>query len=600
MRGGLKKDFDPQKMRAKEWAVSTDAETEKQIVWMCFRPGVVKRMGTYEDFKEQIREATDDIREEYEQTFEEIKAYMEGLKTDTEGYKNVASQKAAQASSFATQASTSASNAAESASSSASSANDSEDFSELSKSWARGETGTRQDENTNNSKFFSDLASVLVVEAQKLLEQAQKIVSAATAGALIPVGTVAFEDLPLAPSVGYMYNISNDFLTDNRFADGAGLFYRAGANVYWTAGGQWDVMVGVQVTGVKGNAETNYRAGNVNLTAANVGALPLTGGNASGNIGVRRTGGNGAFFTARNTDSERQIDFGVASNGTTRGIYDEGKSKWVVEITDNESFFDGAARNLKQVILSNENVDDLRPDCATFYYAPGSNNVKNNPFGAGYGFGIYAYHAGSAYMIHEAVSSAYKKMRYYDGNKWSEWKTVAFTDSFSLMAGASASAAGKSGLVPAPAAGKQNAYLRGDGTWVEPGTTLAGTVTGIPLDQTMGKQLKDKIDALNGNLNNVANKQMFENIARDGYKDNLLSISSVQSHDANKTRLVHNPTYNCPVIDSTVVLGLWQCFWFDSSHIFVRFTEFYPIAGRIWTNFYNIGSWSGWKSVTPQ
>lgn len=31
--------------------------------------------------------------------------------------------------------------------------------------------------------------------------------------------------------------------------------------------------------------------------------------------------------------------------------------------------------------------------------------------------------------------------------------------------GATASAAGKSGIVPAPAAGKQNALLKGNGTW---------------------------------------------------------------------------------------------------------------------------------------
>lgn len=38
---------------------------------------------------------------------------------------------------------------------------------------------------------------------------------------------------------------------------------------------------------------------------------------------------------------------------------------------------------------------------------------------------------------------------------------------YSTMKGASASAAGAGGLVPAPAKGKQNAYLRGDGTWQE-------------------------------------------------------------------------------------------------------------------------------------
>lgn len=46
-----------------------------------------------------------------------------------------------------------------------------------------------------------------------------------------------------------------------------------------------------------------------------------------------------------------------------------------------------------------------------------------------------------------------------------------------LMKGASASIAGSSGLVPAPAAGNQNKFLRGDGTW-----QVAGKVTGVKGD----------------------------------------------------------------------------------------------------------------------
>lgn len=52
-----------------------------------------------------------------------------------------------------------------------------------------------------------------------------------------------------------------------------------------------------KITGVKGNAETSYRTGNVNLTAANVGAspvghshnnyLPLTGGTLTGQLSAR-------------------------------------------------------------------------------------------------------------------------------------------------------------------------------------------------------------------------------------------------------------------------------------------------------------------------
>ena len=51
------------------------------------------------------------------------------------------------------------------------------------------------------------------------------------------------------------------------------------------------------------------------------------------------------------------------------------------------------------------------------------------------------------------------------------------------MTGASASAAGTSGLVPAPAAGNQGKYLRGDGTWETPANT---TYTNEKLGQGYG------------------------------------------------------------------------------------------------------------------
>ena len=45
------------------------------------------------------------------------------------------------------------------------------------------------------------------------------------------------------------------------------------------------------------------------------------------------------------------------------------------------------------------------------------------------------------------------------------------------MSAATADAAGKSGLVPAPAAGKQSQYLRGDGTWATPTNTTYSAAT---------------------------------------------------------------------------------------------------------------------------
>ena len=54
---------------------------------------------------------------------------------------------------------------------------------------------------------------------------------------------------------------------------------------------------------------------------------------------------------------------------------------------------------------------------------------------------------------------------------------VPWTDTnttYTNMGAASASAAGSAGLVPAPAAGKQTSFLRGDGTWVVPTNTTYG------------------------------------------------------------------------------------------------------------------------------
>lgn len=63
---------------------------------------------------------------------------------------------------------------------------------------------------------------------------------------------------------------------------------------------------------------------------------------------------------------------------------------------------------------------------------------------------------------------------------------------YSNMVGASASAAGKAGLVPAPAAGHQSYLLQGNGYWVAPNTTWAGSTSGYLLS----KAERDSLGAL--------------------------------------------------------------------------------------------------------
>ena len=64
-------------------------------------------------------------------------------------------------------------------------------------------------------------------------------------GALLPKGTITFANLPTSNiSTGDMYNISDDFTSDNRFKDGAGKTYTSGTNIYYTSDGLWDVLIG--------------------------------------------------------------------------------------------------------------------------------------------------------------------------------------------------------------------------------------------------------------------------------------------------------------------------------------------------------------------
>lgn len=58
------------------------------------------------------------------------------------------------------------------------------------------------------------------------------------------------------------------------------------------------------------------------------------------------------------------------------------------------------------------------------------------------------------------------------GSTWGSWRKIYDSSNKPpTMTAATASAAGTSGLVPAPAAGKQTSFLRGDGTWVVPTNT---------------------------------------------------------------------------------------------------------------------------------
>lgn len=167
MRKGLKADFDPTKMLPGEWAVAIDSNTDNQIVWMCFAAGVVKRMGTYEDFKAQIRDATKDIRDEYVTEFNSILERIDKLADTTQKntdtvvkiHDDIVNTYLPQIIENANLASSSATIAVNNAA--------------LSKSYAVGRTGTRTGEDTDNSKYYSEQSQASSQTAQSYAEQAE-------------------------------------------------------------------------------------------------------------------------------------------------------------------------------------------------------------------------------------------------------------------------------------------------------------------------------------------------------------------------------------------------------------------------------------------
>lgn len=132
------------------------------------------------------------------------------------------------------------------------------DGAKIARSYAVGDTDYRESENVDNAKYYY---------------QQVKQISGGIGGALMPMGTIAFSELAIQSKVsGYMFNISDEFTSDESFKDGGNLRYPPGTNVYYTSDGYWDCLAGSLLSGIKGNAETEYRSGYVNITSEDIGA----------------------------------------------------------------------------------------------------------------------------------------------------------------------------------------------------------------------------------------------------------------------------------------------------------------------------------------
>lgn len=86
--------------------------------------------------------------------------------------------------------------------------------------------------------------------------------------------------------------------------------------------------------------------------------------------------------------------------------------------------------------------------------------------------------------------------RYVNG----QWIEQSFITNNPNMVGATATASGTAGLVPAPASGKQNNFLRGDGTWSEVPTYPLATTS---RDGLLSAEDKQKLDTISSDAASV-------------------------------------------------------------------------------------------------
>lgn len=123
-----------------------------------------------------------------------------------------------------------------------------EGYADTAHKWATFGADTETPSSTNNAKYWA--------------EQSQTY----AAGALHWKASVAFANIPTSGlTVGDFYNITDDFTTDSRFDEGAGVKCAAGTNIVWDTNNKWDILTPSTVA-----SQVKYDGTTSGLSATNV------------------------------------------------------------------------------------------------------------------------------------------------------------------------------------------------------------------------------------------------------------------------------------------------------------------------------------------
>ena len=201
------------------------------------------------------------------------------------------------ASNSAKEAKTSETNAKASQNAAQTSATNANNYAIKSQSYAVGNTGSRTDENTDNAKYYNQQASNSKTSALNSATNASNSATSASSSAskAESSATTATNKATLA---------SNSAQNASTSEANAKKYYEQTKSISNTVAGA--------VTGVKGNAETTYRTGGVNLTPANIGAVSIEDFNNL-KIGGRNLVRNGDFAQGNGVFSSCWTNWGLPS-----------------------------------------------------------------------------------------------------------------------------------------------------------------------------------------------------------------------------------------------------------------------------------------------
>lgn len=155
----------------------------------------------------------------------------------------------------------------------------------------------------------------------------------------------------------------------------------------------------------------------------------------------------------------------VNTNGTSTNVAVKGLGSWAYKSSGSYSDV-GLASAITNITRSGTTFTATKADGSTFTFTQQDNNTWTAFKGA------TSSAAGTAGYV-PAPSSGQTGLYFRSDGTWA----TPTNTTYNVMGAATSSAAGKSGLVPAPAAGKQTSFLRGDGTWVVPTNTTYNVAT---------------------------------------------------------------------------------------------------------------------------